>query len=110
MPKFFRWSNASRVAASSHSCLDRVEKCACCPVTGAQRDDDGFIDDLAKRGIAYVPFFPLGGVTPLQSSELDHQTVKDTLNVLLKYEADIETTLPQVTTFVARAGRQGVFG
>ncbi len=46
----------------------------------------------------------------LQSSELDHQTVKDTLNVLLKYEADIETTLPQVTTFVARAGRQGVFG
>ena len=46
----------------------------------------------------------------LQSSELDHQTVKDTLNVLLKYEADIETTLPQVTTFVAKAGRQGVFG
>ena len=46
----------------------------------------------------------------LQSSELDHETVKDTLNVLLKYEADIETTLPQVTTFVARAGRQGVFG
>jgi MoxR-like ATPase len=46
----------------------------------------------------------------LQSSELDHETVKDTLNVLLKYEADIETTLPQVTSFVARAGRQGVFG
>jgi len=46
----------------------------------------------------------------LQSAELDHETVKDTLNVLLKYEADIETTLPQVTTFVARAGRQGVFG
>src|ERR1700727_1490288 len=46
----------------------------------------------------------------LQSTELDHQTVKDTLNVLLKYEADIETTMPQVTTFVAKAGRQGVFG
>ena len=46
----------------------------------------------------------------LQASELDHETVKDTLNVLLKYEADIETTLPQVTTFVAKAGRQGVFG
>ena len=46
----------------------------------------------------------------LQSNELDHETVKDTLNVLLKYEADIETTLPQVTTFVAKAGRQGVFG
>jgi len=51
-----------------------------------------------------------GVLVLLQSSELDHQTVKDTLNVLLKYEADIETTLPQVTTFVARAGRQGVFG
>ncbi len=37
----------------------------------AHRHDDGFIDDLAKRGIAYVPFFPLGGFTPLQSSELD---------------------------------------
>jgi pyridoxine 4-dehydrogenase len=37
----------------------------------AHRDDDGFIDNLAKQGIAYVPFFPLGGFTPLQSSELD---------------------------------------
>ena len=37
----------------------------------AQRHDDGFIDDLARRGIAYVPFFPLGGFTPLQSSALD---------------------------------------
>jgi pyridoxine 4-dehydrogenase len=37
----------------------------------AHRDDDGFIDELAGRGIAYVPFFPLGGFTPLQSSELD---------------------------------------
>ena len=46
----------------------------------------------------------------LQSTTLDHGTVKDTLNVLLKYEADIETTLPQVTTFVAQAGREGVFG
>ena len=46
----------------------------------------------------------------LQSSELDHETVKDTLNVLLKYEADIEATMPQVTTFVAKADRQGVFG
>lgn len=46
----------------------------------------------------------------LQSSELDHETVKDTLNVLLKYEADIETTIPQVSGFVAKSGRQGVFG
>jgi pyridoxine 4-dehydrogenase len=37
----------------------------------AQRNDDGFINDLAKQGIAYVPFFPLGGFTPLQSSVLD---------------------------------------
>ena len=37
----------------------------------AQRNDDAFIDDLADQGIAYVPFFPLGGFTPLQSSALD---------------------------------------
>jgi aryl-alcohol dehydrogenase-like predicted oxidoreductase len=37
----------------------------------ANRADDGFIDDLANQGIAYVPFFPLGGFTPLQSSILD---------------------------------------
>ena len=37
----------------------------------ARRADDRFIDDLAQHGIAYVPFFPLGGFTPLQSSELD---------------------------------------
>jgi aryl-alcohol dehydrogenase-like predicted oxidoreductase len=37
----------------------------------AHRNDDGFIDDLAMQGIAYVPFFPLGGFTPLQSSVLN---------------------------------------
>jgi pyridoxine 4-dehydrogenase len=37
----------------------------------AHRDDDGFIGELAGRGIAYVPFFPLGGFTPLQSAVLD---------------------------------------
>jgi pyridoxine 4-dehydrogenase len=36
----------------------------------AHRDDDAFIDHLATQGIAYVPFFPLGGFTPLQSSTL----------------------------------------
>jgi aryl-alcohol dehydrogenase-like predicted oxidoreductase len=36
----------------------------------AHRGDDGLIDDLAREGIAYVPFFPLGGFTPLQSSTL----------------------------------------
>jgi pyridoxine 4-dehydrogenase len=37
----------------------------------AQRNDDGFIDELAGQGIAYVPFFPLGGFSPLQSSTLN---------------------------------------
>jgi pyridoxine 4-dehydrogenase len=37
----------------------------------AQRSDDAFIDNLAQQGVAYVPFFPLGGFTPLQSAELD---------------------------------------
>jgi pyridoxine 4-dehydrogenase len=37
----------------------------------AQRKDDALIDALAAQGIAYVPFFPLGGFTPLQSSALD---------------------------------------
>src|SRR5499425_2680623 len=38
----------------------------------AQRHDDPLIDDLARKGIPYVPFFPLGGFTPLQSSTLSH--------------------------------------
>lgn len=37
----------------------------------AHTKDDAFIDHLAAQGIAYVPFFPLGGFTPLQSSILD---------------------------------------
>src|SRR5271155_3280967 len=37
----------------------------------AHREDDGFIQELARQGIAYVPFFPLGGFTPLQSGALD---------------------------------------
>jgi aryl-alcohol dehydrogenase-like predicted oxidoreductase len=45
----------------------------------AQRKDDGFIDELAKQGIAYVPFFPLGGFTPLQSAALD--TTAESLKV-----------------------------
>ena len=36
----------------------------------AHRDDDALIDDLARHGTAYVPFFPLGGFTPLQSTVL----------------------------------------
>jgi aryl-alcohol dehydrogenase-like predicted oxidoreductase len=37
----------------------------------AHREDDELIDDLADDGIAYVPFFPLGGFTPLQSTVLN---------------------------------------
>jgi aryl-alcohol dehydrogenase-like predicted oxidoreductase len=37
----------------------------------AHRKDDAFIANLAVQGIGYVPFFPLGGFTPLQSSALD---------------------------------------
>ena len=36
----------------------------------AHRDNDALIDDLAASGIAYVPFFPLGGFTPLQAAGL----------------------------------------
>ena len=39
------------------------------------RDDDALIDRLARDGIAYVPFFPLGGFTPLQSSALSDVAV-----------------------------------
>ncbi|MBY8885756.1 aldo/keto reductase family oxidoreductase [Streptomyces sp. PTM05] len=44
----------------------------------AHREDDELIDELAGQGIAYVPFFPLGGFTPLQSSALT--TVATRLN------------------------------
>jgi pyridoxine 4-dehydrogenase len=36
----------------------------------ARRDDDELIDGLAAEGIAYVPYFPLGGFSPLQAEEL----------------------------------------
>jgi aryl-alcohol dehydrogenase-like predicted oxidoreductase len=45
----------------------------------ANRHDDGLIDNLARKGFAYVPFFPLGGFTPLQSSTLS--AVADRLEV-----------------------------
>jgi pyridoxine 4-dehydrogenase len=37
----------------------------------AHRADDDLVDALAKHGIAYVPYFPLGGFTPIQSGTLD---------------------------------------
>jgi pyridoxine 4-dehydrogenase len=41
-----------------------------------QREDDALIDELAGKGIAYVPFFPLGGFTPIQSSALNKIAAK----------------------------------
>jgi aryl-alcohol dehydrogenase-like predicted oxidoreductase len=41
----------------------------------AHRNDEAFINALAKQGIAYVPFFPLGGFSPLQSSVIDQVAV-----------------------------------
>ena len=43
----------------------------------AHREDDDLVDELKQAGIAYVPFFPLGGFSPLQSSAL--QSVADDL-------------------------------
>jgi len=42
----------------------------------AHRDDDALIEELAALGIAYVPFFPLGGFSPLQSGVLDETAAK----------------------------------
>ena len=42
----------------------------------AHRNDDAFVDDLTLQRIAYVPFFPLGGFTPLQSSVIDAVAAK----------------------------------
>jgi aryl-alcohol dehydrogenase-like predicted oxidoreductase len=42
----------------------------------AQREDDGMIADLARAKIAYVPFFPLGGFSPLQSSDLSEAAAR----------------------------------
>ncbi|THB82031.1 oxidoreductase, partial [Pantoea allii] len=41
----------------------------------AHRQDDGLVDQLAQQGIAYVPFFPLGGFSPLQSDRLNEVAV-----------------------------------
>ncbi|WP_133650691.1 aldo/keto reductase family oxidoreductase [Paraburkholderia flava] len=42
------------------------------------REDDALVDELARKGIAYVPFFPLGGFSPIQSSALS--TIAQTLD------------------------------
>ena len=42
----------------------------------AHREDDALVDDLARAGTAYVPFFPLGGFTPLQSTALSEVAMR----------------------------------
>jgi aryl-alcohol dehydrogenase-like predicted oxidoreductase len=42
----------------------------------AHRQDDPLIDSLAEQGIAYVPYFPLGGFSPLQSDTLSKVAVR----------------------------------
>jgi pyridoxine 4-dehydrogenase len=65
-----QWSDARRIA--DIVCVQNFYNVA-------HTEDDGFIAELAARGTAYVPFFPLGGFTPLQSSELD--TAAESLGV-----------------------------
>ncbi len=62
----------SNVTPTQVAEAQRIAKVACVQnhYNLAHRDDDALIDALAQQGIAYVPFFPLGGFTPLQSGTL----------------------------------------
>jgi aryl-alcohol dehydrogenase-like predicted oxidoreductase len=63
----------SNVSAEQLAEAQRITEIVCVQnlYNVAHRDDDDFINDLARQGIAYVPFFPLGGFSPLQSSRLE---------------------------------------
>jgi aryl-alcohol dehydrogenase-like predicted oxidoreductase len=62
----------SNVTATQIAEAQRIAKVVCVQnhYNLVHREDDALIDDLAGKGIAYVPFFPLGGFTPIQSSAL----------------------------------------
>lgn len=62
----------SNVTASQIAEAQRIAPVVCVQnhFNLAHREDDALVDTLASRGIAYVPFFPLGGFTPLQSQTL----------------------------------------
>ena len=68
-----RHVGVSNVTAQQFREAQRITEIVCVQnfYNVAQRSDDAFIDALAQQGVAYVPFFPLGGFTPLQSSVLD---------------------------------------
>ncbi len=63
----------SNVTATQVADVQKIVKVVCVQnlYNVANRSDDSLIETLAQQGIPYVPFFPLGGFTPLQSSALD---------------------------------------
>ncbi|HZX70046.1 MAG TPA: aldo/keto reductase family oxidoreductase [Rhodanobacter sp.] len=67
-----RHLGVSNVTANQVAEAQRIAPVACVQnqFNLAHRDDDVFVDALGAQGIAYVPFFPLGGFTPLQSQTL----------------------------------------
>ncbi len=67
-----RQLGVSNVTASQVAEAQRIAPVVCVQnqFNLAHRDDDALIDALGQQGIAYVPFFPLGGFTPLQSQTL----------------------------------------
>ena len=62
----------SNVTSAQVAEAERIAKVACVQnhYNLVHRDDDALIDELARKGIAYVPFFPLGGFSPLESNAL----------------------------------------
>jgi pyridoxine 4-dehydrogenase len=73
-----RHIGVSNVTATQFAEAQRITEIVCVQnhYNLVHRADDALIDDLAKQGIAYVPFFPLGGFTPLQSSALSNVAEK----------------------------------
>ena len=67
-----RHLGVSNVTSAQVAQAQRIAKVVCVQnhYNLVHRDDDALIDELGQKGIAYVPFFPLGGFTPLQSGVL----------------------------------------
>jgi len=68
----------SNVTATQIAEAQRIVKVVCVQnhYNLVHREDDALIDSLANQGIAYVPFFPLGGFTPIQSGALSDIAAK----------------------------------
>ena len=89
--------------------------CGGCHFQPALGGSGGFINEVRTLDLKKLPSVSetidwARVLVLLQAPELGHEVVKDTLNVLLKYEADIEATMPQVSTFIAKVSRHNVFG